>query len=371
MFTMVFYLVSWKKAIFYIDYVTILDISENKMKNKFPYIEKEVRFPLAKSIADWDDDFHCLMLNDVLRMNFYETMIKSCIHPWMSVVDIGTGTWILALRALEAWAEKVYGIELNYDRIKQAKKRINDAWFSDKFTILHSSSFDVILPRKVDVIISEILGNFWDNESFPKVLNDAKRFLKKTGFFLPANVKNFIVPVAVSECNQQIQFWKIKSINNKYDINKLLKNNWSNSPFDMMYDAIIPQKNHLADFSLVNNFDLSWHDVSFSTSYSKNIVFEVNMSWNFSWFKWWFSASTNSWIVLNISGEDIKKKTCSDCRKHAYFPIENTIYVEEWDKIILNFSCKERSVIFFDPCYKREWFILKKWKKTESFSHYS
>ena len=52
------------------------------------------------------------MLNDSIRMTAYEKAIKEVVKPGMTVLDIGTGTGILALWALKAGAKKVYAIEL-------------------------------------------------------------------------------------------------------------------------------------------------------------------------------------------------------------------------------------------------------------------
>ena len=116
-------------------------MSSNKITyptHAMQYEKEQVWFPLSEDILSWDDDFHKLMLRDHIRMVAYEAAIKEMIKPGMIVLDIGTGTGILALWALEAGAKKVYSIEVNENRIPQAKDRINKAGYGDKFEIFNA-----------------------------------------------------------------------------------------------------------------------------------------------------------------------------------------------------------------------------------------
>ena len=108
--------------------------------NSMKYEREQVWFPLSEDILGWDDDFQELMLRDYIRMVAYEKAIKEVVKPGMTVVDLGTGTGILALWALEAGAKKVYGIDVNKKRISQAWVRIKQSGYADKFEIFNSLS---------------------------------------------------------------------------------------------------------------------------------------------------------------------------------------------------------------------------------------
>lgn len=41
----------------------------------------------------------------------------------------------------------------------------------------------VEIPEKADILVSELLGSFGDNELSPECLDGAMRFLKRTRFF--------------------------------------------------------------------------------------------------------------------------------------------------------------------------------------------
>src|SRR3989344_1447285 len=115
---------------------------------RMKYQVEQVWFPLSEDILSWDNDFHELMIRDHVRMVAYEIAIKEAVKPGMTVVDIGTGTGILALWALEAGAKKVYGIDVNAARIPQAVKRISEAGFSGRFIPINDLSYKVELPER-------------------------------------------------------------------------------------------------------------------------------------------------------------------------------------------------------------------------------
>jgi predicted RNA methylase len=133
----------------------------------------EVKRPAAFDLDSWDESFHDLMLNDSVRMDTYKKAIKEQVRQGDVVVDLGTGTGILAKWALEAGADKVYGIEFNEKTLAIAKNNLS--YFGDKFIPILGNSLNVNLPEKADIIISETIGNFADNESCVLFLKDAKK----------------------------------------------------------------------------------------------------------------------------------------------------------------------------------------------------
>src|SRR6478736_2366885 len=150
------------------------------------YLPEEVWFPCSLDVLGWDESFHELMLHDHLRMTVYEAAIRRAVRPGDVVVDLGTGTGILARWALEAGARTVYGIEVNARILDKALRNLQALGLAKRFKPIHDLSWNVNLPEKVDLIISELIGNLGDNEDCHRILADArKRFLKPAGRMLP------------------------------------------------------------------------------------------------------------------------------------------------------------------------------------------
>ncbi len=54
--------------------------------------------------------------------------------------------------------------------------------WGEKVGILFGDMRSLVLPEPVDIIVSELLGSFGDNELSPECLDGAMRFLKRTSF---------------------------------------------------------------------------------------------------------------------------------------------------------------------------------------------
>lgn len=48
-------------------------------------------------------------------------------------------------------------------------------------------------PQQADILVSELLGSFGDNELSPECLDGAQRFLKKDGVSIPQSYTSFMV----------------------------------------------------------------------------------------------------------------------------------------------------------------------------------
>jgi len=300
------------------------------------YKKEEVWFPLSEAILSWDFDFHKLMLNDKLRMVSYKKAIKEVVKPGMTVVDIGTGTGILALWALEAGAKKVYGIEINKTRIHDAQRRITKAGYSDKFQVFNDFSYNVTLPEKVDVILSEILGNLADNEDMTPILADArKRFLKKAGTILPEYIETYLVPINSLLVHEQVTNRIAKYITRKYSLNDLLAKLNIKNQFNIYYDAILPASSYLSKPELVQQFNFDGKDKS---TYNVRAKFNILHKGLFTGFKGSFTANLSAKTMLDISGDNIQERKTSDCLKHCYLPIEKPFEVSQGDVIELSYA---------------------------------
>ncbi len=315
------------------------------------YEGEQVWFPLSEDILSWDDDFHELMLRDHLRMVSYEAAIKEVVKPCMTVADIGTGTGILALWALEAGAKHVYGIEANPVRIPQALQRIVNAGYSERFTVHNALSYDVNLQERVDIIISEILGNLGDNEDMTPILADARtRFLKENGKVLPQKVTTYLTPVSSVKAHQQVKDKVCKGINEQYSLSDILRKLGINNQFDLYYDCILPKSTYLSEPQAVKEFNFDANDDS---EYQTKIAYLVNKDGILTGFKGHFVAQLSDKVILDISGDDIDRRKTSDCWKHCFLPIESTVEVMQGDVIELDyqrFYPVDRSIPF-RQCY--------------------
>ena len=137
------------------------------------------------------------MLEDQARMTAYHNAVRmnpGCFKDKV-VLDVGTGSGILAIWAAQNGAKKVYAVEATY-MAHHARKLIKANGLDHIIEVLQSTVEEVELPEKVDVIISEWMGYFLLRESmFDSVIVARDKFLKPGGSLFPSHAKMYLAPI--------------------------------------------------------------------------------------------------------------------------------------------------------------------------------
>ncbi|MBE7383127.1 MAG: class I SAM-dependent methyltransferase [Leptolyngbya sp. SIO1E4] len=133
---------------------------------------------------------HKVMLEDMARMKAYHSAIfknKSEMLADKVVLDVGTGTGVLAVWAAKAGAKHVYAVDASH-AAGLAKRLVQSSQVSDSVTVLHSTVEEAVIPEPVDVIVSEWMGSFLLKESmFDSVAFARDKWLKPGGLLLPSH----------------------------------------------------------------------------------------------------------------------------------------------------------------------------------------
>lgn len=142
---------------------------------------------------------HIAMLDDRQRVTSLLAAISQVVRPGDVVVDIGTGTGVLAIAAAHAGAARVYAVEATgIGKLAEANFRANG--FQDRITLVAGWSMNVELPERADVLVSEIIGNHPFGERVVEITDDARtRLLKPNARMVPHRVEVFALPVAVPD----------------------------------------------------------------------------------------------------------------------------------------------------------------------------
>ncbi len=139
--------------------------------------------------------YHASLLADEDRVDRLRDAIHEVVRPGDVVVDIGTGTGLLAYYACQAGAARVFAID-DGPVIDLARELalLND--FADRVEFFHDLSYRVELPERADVLITETLWNFGLGEGMVGFVADARRRLLKPGArIIPGAVDLHVAPV--------------------------------------------------------------------------------------------------------------------------------------------------------------------------------
>ena len=140
---------------------------------------------------------HVVMLDDEPRTRGYLRALESMVRPGDVVVDIGTGTGVLATSAARAGAARVYAVESS--AIADAAERVFAAnGVEERVRIVRGRSTQAELPERADVLVTEIIGNDPLDELLLEVVSDAKtRLLKPDARIVPCALEVLALPVDV------------------------------------------------------------------------------------------------------------------------------------------------------------------------------
>lgn len=150
---------------------------------------------------------HERMLADSARVDTYHRAITKHVKPGDRVIDLGTGTGLLAAFAARAGAAMVYALEIT--RIIEKARRIASHNKIETIEFVHTSCFDFKLEEPVDVIIHEQIGSMLFNEDMvAKLLDLRERVLRKGGLILPARFELFLEPVKTTDAHRVPFVWE-------------------------------------------------------------------------------------------------------------------------------------------------------------------
>ncbi len=145
------------------------------------------------------------MLADQYRMQCYRRAIEQTVSRGDIVADLGTGTGVLAIMAIQAGAKHAYAIEVRPHIIPITKKIIKDNGMSSQITVIEGDARTVNLPSEIDVLINELIGDYGTDENILECVKAiANKHLKPTGKIIPQRLKTYLVPIKYNDEYQGI-----------------------------------------------------------------------------------------------------------------------------------------------------------------------
>ena len=157
-----------------------------------------------------DLELHRRMIADRRRTNAFARAIAEVIRPTDVVLDVGTGTGVLAMLCAKAGARRVFAID-QADICQAAANLVKANGLSRKVRVLQGPAAELVLDERVDVIVSEWLGNFAFVEGMLDDVVAARDInLAPGGRMLPSRVEVLLAPIddAVLYCSEGPGFWR-------------------------------------------------------------------------------------------------------------------------------------------------------------------
>ena len=294
------------------------------------------------------------MLADSVRTNTYrEAFLRNASDfEGKVVLDVGTGTGVLAFFACQAGAKKVYAVDAS--SAADIAKLLSDAnGYADKVIIMKGKIEEIELPEKVDIIISEPIGFLLVHERMLESYVTAReRFLKPNGIMMPTTGSIVLAPFTDDALYRdqlaKISFW---SSTDFYGIDLTPALGKANIEYFsqpvvgyVAVNSIISTQRivHEINFNRVTADELKSFTVSFSFSIDKTSI----MHGIVGWFDINFIGSSEN--VLLSTAPDFPGTHWYQCRMLLYDPIavnkgqtiSGELYFEANDKFSYNIDMK-------------------------------
>jgi precorrin-6B methylase 2 len=159
------------------------------------------------SDQDYGPPAQIRMLEDRVRTSRFIDAIRRTVRPGDVVVDLGTGSGVLAVAAAQAGAKRVYAIEVR-PIAEVAARFFQGSGFSDRITLIRGNSTEISLPERADVLVSEMIGNDPLAEQILETTRDAvARLLKPETRLIPSALRIHAMPIVVPEKVRQGTFF--------------------------------------------------------------------------------------------------------------------------------------------------------------------
>lgn len=141
--------------------------------------------------------YHRSLLADRVRTETYRDAINATVKPNDVVLDLGCGSGILSFFAARAGAKRVYAIDEG-PVIEVARTLAKENGLANRIVFINAVSQEATLDEKVDVIVTETMGNTGLDERILSSVDDARRrWLREGGAVIPQSIDVVVAPVDV------------------------------------------------------------------------------------------------------------------------------------------------------------------------------
>lgn len=194
-------------------------------------------------------------------------------------------------------------------------------------------------PEKADIIVSELLGSFGDNELSPECLDNVLKFLRDDGINIPQSYTSYIAPMQSSKLYNEVRQLRDKD---KHPL----------AHFETLYVVHLQNKYDIANPKPLFTFKHPNTDAVDDNSRYEIKTFQVEQNCVLHGFSGYFTAVLYENITLSIEPSTYSSDMFSWFP--IFFPLKEPVQLKAGDEIVVHFwrRCGSKKVWY-------EWCLSK------------
>ncbi|RHY42291.1 hypothetical protein DYB38_000119, partial [Aphanomyces astaci] len=178
-----------------------------------PYLDY-LQAPLQPLMDNLESQTYETFEQDPVKYERYEVAIAHALADTPAskesvVMVVGAGRGPLVRCALRAAKKadrtiRMFAVEKNPNAVITLRNmKVSEKW--DNVTIVSSDMRVWKAPEPADIMVSELLGSFGDNELSPECLDGAQSFLREGGVSIPCKYTSFVTPISSSKLWNEVK----------------------------------------------------------------------------------------------------------------------------------------------------------------------
>lgn len=269
--------------------------------------------------------FHRQLLFDSVRTSHFLQAVAAVVRPGDVVVDLGSGTGILALAACRAGAARVYAIE-HASIVRVAEKLADQNHFADRIVFINADARSAQIPEPFDVIVSECLGLMGIGGTMvPAVMEMVGRGLRPDGRVIPGRISLFLAPVESPLNLAYVNPWSDRGPGD-FDFSPLQELAHNNA-----YISTVRTDDLIADPQQI--FDVDLRQATWNGTARAQAVYRVSRPCRFHGYCGWFDTDLADGVRLTTGpGQP------STVWEQLFLPLEREVLVTPEDEIRVKFA---------------------------------
>ncbi|MGY5875585.1 MAG: 50S ribosomal protein L11 methyltransferase [Candidatus Thorarchaeota archaeon] len=224
------------------------------------------------------------LLSHRSRIEKFSKAITKHVNQQSYVIDIGTGTGVLAMLAARAGARKVTAIDVNPESVRYARSMSERNGLSDRITFIESHYSEFVTDERANVVICEMLSSMmFVEQQVPACRYALNNLLHEQGKIIPMNASVYVVPVEAADVWDRFELHDLRFIRMPQTVNKNQTRDLSDAAmvtrFDFMDSDSLVRVDQTLSFEITNTGVVHGISGMFEANIDDDISLKMEDGW--------------------------------------------------------------------------------------------